>query len=342
MLEVLSKTGSAMRTRVIADVDYDKAGKQFGYLRVPNSNNDSAWGVVAVPIVVIKNGIGPTLLLTAGTHGDEYEGQIVLHDLARQLDPASVQGRVIILPAHHFPACMAGTRTSPIDGRDINRTFPGDANGTFSQVLSHYVVNFLLPMADAVMDLHSGGRSLDCLPCTMSHILDDQAAMARTAVFAKAFGAPMHIMSKEVDGSGTFQNACEQRGILAMSSELGGSNRVDLRGLRITERGVRNLLACMNICEGMVRPAEMPTSIWLLPDADCYHFAPATGIYRPFHALGTQVKAGDAAGAIYDIADPAKPPSVVTYKRTGLLWTTRGQGRIAAGDASAVVIVPQS
>ena len=161
MPKAVPMSGVLRRTRVIVDVDYDKPGKQFGFLRVPNSNNDSAWGAVAIPIVVIKNGSGPTLLLTAGTHGDEYEGQIALHDLTRELDPVTVQGRVIILPAHHFPACMAGTRTSPIDGRDINRTFPGDDKGTFAQILSHYVTHFLLPMADAVMDLHSGGRHLD-------------------------------------------------------------------------------------------------------------------------------------------------------------------------------------
>ena len=74
MSEATPKNGDIRRTRVIADVDYDKAGKQFGFLRVPNSNNDSAWGAVAIPIVVVKNGSGPTLLLTAGTHGDEYEG----------------------------------------------------------------------------------------------------------------------------------------------------------------------------------------------------------------------------------------------------------------------------
>lgn len=341
MLDVASRSGGAVRSRVIADVDYDKAGKQVGYLRVPNSNNDSAWGAVAIPVVVVKNGSGPTILLTAGTHGDEYEGQIVLHDLARQIDHGRVQGRVIVLPAHHFPACLAGTRTSPIDGRDINRTFPGDDKGSFAQILSFYVTNFLLPKVDAVMDLHSGGRSLDCMPCTMSHILDDTDAMARTIDYARAFGAPMHIMSKEVDGSGTFQSACEERGILAMSSELGGGNRVDLRGLAITERGVRNLLAFMGICESKIAPAEAPTSFWLLPDADCYHFAPASGIYRPFRALGSRVRAGEPAGAIYDISDPTRAPVVVTFKRSGLLWTTRGQGRIATGDASAVVVVPQ-
>lgn len=342
MSEVTPTNSCVRRTRVIADVDYDKAGKQFGYLRVPNSNNDSAWGAVAIPVVVVKNGSGPTLLLTAGTHGDEYEGQIALHDLTRDIDPATVQGRVIILPAHHFPACLAGTRTSPIDGRDINRTFPGDDMGSFAQILSHYMTYFLLPMADAVIDLHSGGRSLECMPCTMSHILDNAKTMDRTIEYASAFGAPMHIMSREVDGSGTFQSACEERNVLAMSSELGGGNRVDLRGLRITERGVRNLLAFLGICDGPIAPTDKPTSFWLLPDADHYHFAPVSGIYRPLHALGSQVRAGEPAGAIYDIAEPAKPPTIVTFNRSGLLWTTRGQGRIAPGDASAVVIVPQN
>lgn len=334
-------TQPALRTRVIADIDYDRAGKQVGALRVPHSHNDSAWGTVGIPVIVVKNGSGPTLLLTAGTHGDEYEGQIALCNLARELEPAQVQGRVIIIPALHFPAAMAGTRTSPIDGKDINRVFPGDPAGSFSQVLAHYIANFLLPRVDAVMDVHSGGRSLDCLPCTMSHILDDAELTERVVKLARAFGAPYHIISREVDGSGTFQSASESRRIVSMSSELGGGNRVQLPGLRITEHGLRNLLVQLGICAGTPSPAEQPTQIMLLPDTDCYHFAPVGGIYRPFHELGTRVKAGEPAGAIYDIADPTRPPVVVNFKRSGLLWSTRGQGRIAAGDSSSVVIVPR-
>lgn len=333
-------TTAAPRTRIIADVDYDREGKHQGCLRVPHSHDDSGWGTVAIPVVVVKNGRGPTLLLTAGTHGDEYEGQIALLDLARTLEPPEINGRVIIIPAHHFPACLAGRRTSPIDGRDVNRTFPGDPQGSFAPMLSHYVTHFLLPRVDAVMDIHSGGRSLDCMPCTMSHILDDQDLTDRIVAFAKAFGAPMHIMSREVDGSGTFQSTCEAKRLVAMSSELGGGNRVNLRGLRITENGVRNLLKHLGLCAGTPRPAEEPTRIMLLPDNDCYHFAPTGGIYRPLHEIGTWVKRGDPAASIYDISDPGRPPVTMTYKRDGLLWATRGQGRIAPGDSSCVVIVP--
>ena len=329
-----------IRTRVIADVDFDREGKQFAVLRLPNSHNDSCWGTVAIPIVVIANGLGPTLLLTGGIHGDEYEGQIVLNDLARALEPGSVRGRVIIVPSLHFPACQAGTRLSPIDNRDINRTFPGDPNGTFAYMLSHYVSEALLPICDAVLDLHSGGRSLDCLPCTMSHILDDAAATARTIAFAKAFGAPYHVMSREVDGSGTFQSTAETKGVLSMSSELGGANRVSLVGLKITESGVWNVLRWLKIIEGAPQLSEAPTRVMLLPTVECYHFAPATGIYRPFHEIGAWVNAGEPAAAIYAIDEPSRLPTVLAYRASGLLWATRGQGRIAAGDSAAVVVVP--
>ena len=68
MPEAVTMSGAVRRTRVIVDVDYDKTGKQFGYLRVPNSNNDSAWGAVAIPIVVVKNG---TVLAVEGFEGTD-------------------------------------------------------------------------------------------------------------------------------------------------------------------------------------------------------------------------------------------------------------------------------
>ena len=62
-------------SRVRCDIDFDKSGRQASYLRAPQSRNTSGWGVVEIPIYVFKNGTGPTLLLTGGVHGDEYEGQ---------------------------------------------------------------------------------------------------------------------------------------------------------------------------------------------------------------------------------------------------------------------------
>src|SRR5215213_8534543 len=75
-------------SQIFTDVDYDQNGKQFGALGVPQSFNMSGWATVYVPICVIKNGVGPTALISGGNHGDEYEGQVALMNLARQIDPA--------------------------------------------------------------------------------------------------------------------------------------------------------------------------------------------------------------------------------------------------------------
>ena len=74
-------------------VDFDKDGVQHGFLRLPYSRDDSAWGSVMIPIAVIRNGQGPTALLTGGNHGDEYEGPLALFDLARTLEPKTSPAR---------------------------------------------------------------------------------------------------------------------------------------------------------------------------------------------------------------------------------------------------------
>jgi N-alpha-acetyl-L-2,4-diaminobutyrate deacetylase len=88
----------------VSAIPFDAQGVRHGYLRLPSSREDSAWGVVLIPITVIVNGEGPTALLTGGNHGDEYEGPVALQSLAHDLDPRDVTGRVIIAPFMNTPA----------------------------------------------------------------------------------------------------------------------------------------------------------------------------------------------------------------------------------------------
>ncbi len=104
------------RTRLTTDIDYARKGKQLGFLRLVHSDDRYAFGILPIPLAVIANGDGPTMLLTAGTHGDEYEGQILLQDLIRNLDPARITGRLIVLPALNFPAATAPFPARPMAG----------------------------------------------------------------------------------------------------------------------------------------------------------------------------------------------------------------------------------
>ena len=161
-------TGILRPSPIAATIDFEENGVRHGFLRLPYSRDDSAWGSVMIPITVAKNGEGPTALLTGGNHGDEYEGPIALFDLARSLKAEDVSGRVIVVPAMNYPAFRVGTRTSPIDKGNLNRAFPGSPDGTVTQKIADYFQRTLLPMADIVLDFHSGGRTLDFVPFAAS------------------------------------------------------------------------------------------------------------------------------------------------------------------------------
>src|SRR5579883_1956966 len=178
-------------TTLAATVDFDTPGKQTGFIHVPFSSHDDAWGVIPIPIAVISNGRGPTVLLEGGNHGDEYEGPIALGEIIRDLDPGLVSGRLIIIPAINLPAVKAGLRTSPIDDLNFNRTFPCDPNGAPTQQISAYVNDVLFPMADAFLDLHSGGSSLAIIPSAIIEPVDDPRHQERNVAAVRAFGAPM-------------------------------------------------------------------------------------------------------------------------------------------------------
>ena len=153
-------------SRVRCEIDFDRPGRQAGYLRAPQSRNTAGWGVVEIPIYVLRNGAGPTLLLTGGVHGDEYEGQIAVSRLAQTLRVEELSGRLILMPAVNIPAALNGTRLSPIDGRDLNRCFPGNAAGSFSEMLAHFIDGTILPHVDVSIDLHTAGhrRGVVCAP----------------------------------------------------------------------------------------------------------------------------------------------------------------------------------
>ncbi|HRX78818.1 MAG TPA: succinylglutamate desuccinylase/aspartoacylase family protein, partial [Pirellulaceae bacterium] len=130
---------------VTTDLDFSAPGRQVGKLSVPYSYNLSGWSQLQIPIATIGSGDGPTVLLMAGNHGDEYPGQIAIMRLLRELTPQQITGRIILIPALNMPAAKASTRLSPVDGMNLNRCFPGDPNGTVTQVIADYLTTVLFP-----------------------------------------------------------------------------------------------------------------------------------------------------------------------------------------------------
>ncbi|WEX75399.1 N(2)-acetyl-L-2,4-diaminobutanoate deacetylase DoeB [Sinorhizobium numidicum] len=322
---------------ISATVDFEADGVQHGFLRLPYSRDDSAWGSVMIPITVVKNGEGPTALLTGGNHGDEYEGPIALFDLARKLDPAEVRGRVIILPAMNYPAFLAQTRTSPIDKGNMNRSFPGRPDGTVTEKIADYFQRVLLPLADIVLDFHSGGRTLDFLPFCAAHILSDKAQEAKAFEFVRAFGAPYSMKMHEIDAVGMYDTAAEEMGKIFITTELGGGGSATARSAAIAKRGTANVLRHAGIIKGDV---EAQSSQWLdMPGDDCFAFAEEAGLVEFMIDLGEAVERGSVIARIYPTGRTGAKPSEVSAKMDGLLVARHYPGLIKPGDCCAVLAV---
>ena len=320
---------------ISATVDFDADGVQHGFLRLPYSRDDAAWGSVMIPVAVVKNGKGPTALLTGANHGDEYEGPIALFDLARTLRPEDVTGRVIIVPAMNQPAFAAGTRTSPIDRGNMNRSFPGRPDGTVTEKIADYFQRVLLPMADVVLDFHSGGKTLDFLPFCAAHILPDKAQEARAFDLVRAFGAPYSVKMLEIDAVGMYDTAAEEMGKIFVTTELGGGGTASAHTARIAVQGCRNLLIAAGIVKGEV---ETQATHWLdMPDGDCFTFSEDAGMIRFLADLGERVEKGQVVAMITPTGRTGLDPVELKARRAGLFTARHFPGLVKPGDCVAVI-----
>lgn len=316
-------------------VDFEADGVQHGFLKLPYSRDDAAWGSVMIPVTVVKNGAGPTALLTGANHGDEYEGPIALFDLAQSLRAEEVSGRVIIIPAMNQPAFAAGTRTSPIDKGNMNRAFPGRPDGTVTEKIADYFQRVLLPMADVVLDFHSGGKTLDFLPFCAAHILPDKRQEAEAFRLVRAFGAPFSVKMLEIDAVGMYDTAAEEMGKVFVTTELGGGGTASARTAEIARRGCRNLLIAAGILNGQ---AEVKPTEWLdMPDGTCFTFAEDAGLIRFCADLGEEVALGQTIALIYPTGRTGVPPIALNARRGGLFTARHFPGLVKPGDCVAVI-----
>jgi N-alpha-acetyl-L-2,4-diaminobutyrate deacetylase len=318
-----------------ATVRFDLDGKHHGFLRLPCSRDTSAWGSILIPITVVRNGSGPTALLTGANHGDEYEGPIALQGLAHDLDPHDVTGRIIIVPYMNLPAFHAARRTSPLDGKNLNRSFPGAPDGSPTEKIADYFERILLPMADVVLDFHSGGKTLDFIPFAAAHLLDDQDQQAACIAAMEAFNAPYSMILREIDAVGMYDTAAEAAGKVFVSTELGGGGTSTARSARIARRGAENMLRHAGILAGDLAP--QPSMHIDTTGAGSFHLSETGGMIEPLVDLGEEVSEGDTLARIWSPHRTGGAPEFVKARSSGILAARHFPGLISPGDCLAVV-----
>ncbi len=322
-------------------VDFDRDGKQIGTFQVPLSVHDDAWGVIPVPVAVIKNGEGPTVILEGGNHGDEYEGPIALGELIRDIDVADVTGRLIVIPAINQPAVLAAQRTSPIDGINMNRAFPGDALGSATEQIVAFVNDVLFPMGDVFIDLHSGGSSLNIIPSAVIEPgLTPEQHVANVKA-ASAFGTPLAVVIDNRGDPRTATASAARAGMTVIGTEMGGAGTTSIEALALCRRGIRNVLASVGVLpQRMATPVPAPKLYTLSPLA--HLITEDDGVFEALHHLGTEVSAGDVAGRVHFLTQPARSPVELRYRTSGIVYARRQPGRVRPGNCCIVVASPHT
>jgi predicted deacylase len=323
------------------DIDLDRVGKQTGFLRVPYSHNLAGWANVMIPITVIARGQGPTVLVLGGNHGDEYQGQVAIMKLARALSEDSVQGRLILIPALNFPAAQAATRLSPIDGMNLNRAFPGEAEGSVTSQIAHYLTHHLFPISDAVIDIHSGGRSMEFVPCSHMHLVSNREQRRAMLQAMLAWNTDFCFLYTDIAGTGLLPVEAESQGKTVITTELGGGEGVSASVHRIAYDGLQNVLRHLGVLSGKAQTRDAlglpPSVITQALDARNYLLAPESGIFEVCVDLGARVSADQPVGYIHFLERPDRNPHVITSPKRGYLIAARTPCRTHQGDCIAVI-----
>jgi N-alpha-acetyl-L-2,4-diaminobutyrate deacetylase len=311
----------------------DRPGLTSGYVHFHNSTDKSAWQSVRLPIHCLNGSAGPTTLILGGMHGDEYEGPIAIDALARNVDTNALVGRLILLPALNLPAVMAGTRLTPDDGLNLNRVFPGDPLGSLTQRIAHWLSATMMPLSDHIVDLHSGGRTLNFAPSILVPEAFSYNALATGA--SKAFGAPFTVLINEDHAPMSIDAVAEKLGKVIISSELGGAGMVTRHTARLATQGLVRMVAAF----GHLKIKEpLPNSRYVrLPPSEDFLICNDDMIFVPAIDLGDAVQKGDILGHGQFIDRVDTKPHAFIAPYDGWLLCFGGQGLLRRGDVVAVV-----
>ncbi len=325
------------QTRITCSIDLDGDGKRWGDLRLRYSSDRYALGFIPVPIAVVRNGAGPTVLLVGGNHGDEFEGPVALLKLVHGLDPGRVRGRIIVLPCLNAPAVWQATRTSPIDGGNMNRAFPGDPDGGPTAMLAHLVDAVLLPDCDAAIDLHAGGKASYFTPCALVTRSADAALFAANLALGDAFDAPLTVILGALADDRSLNRAADRRGVAMIAAELGGGGAVSQGPLAVAERGVARALAHVGVLpDATIEPAPQRRRVEAVSAAHYVH-APTAGIFEPRCEAGDDVAADQIAGHVHPVTEPERPAIEVRFSSDGVIIARAATGLVERGTMLATL-----
>jgi uncharacterized protein len=236
----------------------------------------------------------PRVLLIAGVHGDEYEGVAALHQFTKEIDPGAINGAIVVVPVANPQAFYAGTRRNPVDLGDLNRSFPGNANGSMSERLADLLFRSFVLGSDAVLSMHGWSREATVVPYV-------ECAAQRTGAgdesFAIARDLGLEYLHPYDWPAGLLVAAATERGIPSVEVEVGGMGTVTTAGLKTYGAVIRRFLAHLKLIDLGRTPSP---ACKIVGHSDC--LSNHAGLFRSQVEAGEVVKEGDLLGTVHDLA----------------------------------------
>lgn len=271
----------------------------------------------------------PRLVCVAGVHGDEHEGGAALLELWDEIDPEEIDGTLVFVPTANPPAFRAAARRSPHDLADMNRVFPGKADGNLTERLAYRLLHDIVVGADLLLSMH--GWSTGSLVMPYVEYPRDLPVTPASLAAARAFG--VEILEPLDWQPGLLVAAANRAGIPAIEPEVGGLGCTVPERRRIYTRGVRNLMRHLGMLSSSV---ETPAKQVQVQRTEVY--APEGGVLRRHVELGAGVRGGQPIASIVDLA--ATPLAEITAPVDGTIACIRLAASIAAGDLLALIFTP--
>jgi len=316
----------------------EKQGRSFTRIEVTTMLNGA---ILALPLhVVTGRTAGPTLGIIANVHGDEFLPSVAIRTLLDQLDPATLAGRLAVIPVAN-PMAMAGfgRQTPEQHGRtDLHEVFPGNARGNTTQMIAAAITAHVVDHADALVDFHSGGSGGRLQARVDYNARAGEDVRRRSLEMARAFGQPF---VHENDLTGTASHHANAHGVPAANPEMGGSYlgpENTALYLRQAIDGLTGIMACLGMLPGTRSkpPRQLHFDLEARREIRPRHSGYLVSLFERPGDLGQFVKAGTRLGEVVDLYSYAVLEELVAPS-DGYLFFSRYSGVVGAGTQAFAI-----
>ncbi|MFM9963528.1 MAG: succinylglutamate desuccinylase/aspartoacylase family protein [Planctomycetaceae bacterium] len=280
---------------------------------------------------------GPTLLITAGVHGDEFEPMAAVRRLMKEIDPQHLRGKVTLVPVVNESAFRLGRRAGE-DGKDLARTCPGREDGSLTEQVA-FALSQLIRSADFYIDLHTGGTTYTVLPLSGYTLHADPNVLAVQRRMAQVFGLDV-VWGTDPNLNGRSLSVARDANVPAIYCEYLGGGRCDPVGIEAYVRGCRNVMIELGLLNGS---PDIPRPPLVVEDRrpgaghmQINHPSPREGFFEPAVVLGQRVRIGDLIGTVCDVL--GQRVERIESRYTGVVIVLHTFPTIAKDDSVAVVM----